>query len=364
METMPNESDHRHEAQPRVGRAADAPVEGVMSADTESVHPLVTVGVPVYNGEEGIRRALDMVLEQDYPNIEIVISDNASTDGTGAICEEYAARDSRIRYFRNDVNRGATWNFAHLLDLAAGKYFLWAAHDDERAPTFIRKCVELLERDASAVLCQSHVSFVVEGHDGEFYRANFDAVRDKRTTVSRFRQVLADAPSTVIYGVLRLDAVRKTQGLKASISSDVAFRNELALYGDFVQVEETLFTYYQRAKWNTVDDDYRAYHAGGSRPWWYLPFVVLFFDQASRIRAADLPATVKLGLFAVLVEAEIREKAVKVLLKTTGRVCPEPYKEELGKMLYWKLLHTPNVEADMTPLYVNRIIKPMLGWWR
>ena len=115
--------------------------------------PRVSIGLPVYNGERFLARAIDSLLAQDFVDFELVISDNASTDGTGEISRDYAARDPRIRYHRNERNIGAVGNFNRTLDLASGEYFKWAAHDDWCAPQFLGRCVEVLDDDPSTVLC-------------------------------------------------------------------------------------------------------------------------------------------------------------------------------------------------------------------
>jgi glycosyltransferase involved in cell wall biosynthesis len=92
--------------------------------------PQVSIGMPVYNGAKFIREALDSLLAQTFTDFELIISDNASTDGTEAICREYAAKDVRVRYVRQAQNRGAIANFQYVLDEAVGGYFMWAAADD------------------------------------------------------------------------------------------------------------------------------------------------------------------------------------------------------------------------------------------
>jgi glycosyltransferase involved in cell wall biosynthesis len=99
--------------------------------------PLVSIGLPVYNGERFIQKALDSLLAQDYPNMELIISDNASTDRTRDMCLTYQVKDSRVHYYRNDVNIGMMSNFKRALDLARGEYFMFAAHDDTWSPEFI-----------------------------------------------------------------------------------------------------------------------------------------------------------------------------------------------------------------------------------
>jgi glycosyltransferase involved in cell wall biosynthesis len=112
--------------------------------------PLVSIGMPIYNGENYIRRAMDSLLAQDYQNFELNISDNASTDGTWEICQEYAARDSRIKLAANERNLGIRANFQIVLDRARGKYFMWAAADDYWYPAFISSLVNELETHANA----------------------------------------------------------------------------------------------------------------------------------------------------------------------------------------------------------------------
>jgi glycosyltransferase involved in cell wall biosynthesis len=92
--------------------------------------PSVSIGMPVFNGESFIREALDSLLTQTFTDFELIISDNASTDGTEAISREYAERDARIRYVRQPENMGALKNFQFVLEEAVGEYFMWAAADD------------------------------------------------------------------------------------------------------------------------------------------------------------------------------------------------------------------------------------------
>ena len=112
--------------------------------------PQVSIGMPVYNGEKFIREALDSLLAQTFTDFELIISDNASMDGTEAICREYAERDQRIRYVRQAENRGPAANFRFVLDEAVGEYFMWAAADDVWTSRFIENCSQMLINDHSA----------------------------------------------------------------------------------------------------------------------------------------------------------------------------------------------------------------------
>ena len=120
----------------------------------------VSMGMPVYNGERYVAEAIESVLQQTFGDFELVISDNGSTDSTRSICEGYAARDPRVRYFRSDANRGATWNFNRVVELSRGEYFRWAAHDDRIRPEYLERCVAVLDADPEAVLCYTQVEII------------------------------------------------------------------------------------------------------------------------------------------------------------------------------------------------------------
>lgn len=112
----------------------------------------MSVGIPVYNGEQFIAQAIESVLAQTYPAIELIISDNASEDATEDICRGYSKTDHRIRYFRLDRNVGANLNYRKVADLAAGDYFKWLAADDYLAPEFINTCLQEFARPEPVIV--------------------------------------------------------------------------------------------------------------------------------------------------------------------------------------------------------------------
>jgi glycosyltransferase involved in cell wall biosynthesis len=113
----------------------------------------VSIGLPVYNGMPYLPDAIESLLAQDHANLEIVISDNASTDGTAEYCERISAQDPRVRYHRFDTNVGAAVNFRRCFDLSEGEYFAWAAHDDRLDPSFVSTCLAALECRPDAAMC-------------------------------------------------------------------------------------------------------------------------------------------------------------------------------------------------------------------
>jgi glycosyltransferase involved in cell wall biosynthesis len=242
--------------------------------DMENVnHPLVSIGVPVFNGEKLLAQALNSLLNQDYNNLEIIISDNGSTDTTSNICKEFVNKDTRIQYFRSEENFGLSWNFNRVQELSNGKYFMWAAYDDLREPSFVRACVEKMEECPEAVLCQAHTATFIEGRNEKLCVANLDSFESVTGLMERYRETLKRFPATAIYGLYRSSAMRKTRMFEKVIATDIAFIQELSIYGNFVQVPEVLFHYIGRKKWNNIHQDYKTFLGKGRKPWWYLPFL-------------------------------------------------------------------------------------------
>ncbi|MBN1452608.1 MAG: glycosyltransferase family 2 protein [Anaerolineales bacterium] len=206
-------------------------------------HPLVSIGLPVYNGEQHVRRALDSLLAQDYENFELIISDNASTDGTPAICQEYAARDRRIQYHRNEVNKGSVWNFNRAFELSSGKYFAWAGHDDWWESAFISKCAAALEKMSDAVLCYMLAEY--EDQDGQHLDImDSDISTYKLNRLERLHTVILRLRSAeAIFGLIRADALRQTTLTQDCFGSDKSLIYQLAILGHIIKVPEVLHHY-------------------------------------------------------------------------------------------------------------------------
>src|SRR5262245_45798827 len=122
--------------------------------------PLVSIGLPVFNGEKHIQQALDSLLAQSYDNFELNISDNASTDGTEDLCRLYAAKDNRVHYYRQPRNVGLKANWRCVLQLASGEYFMWAQHDDCWSIDYISVLLDCLLAYPDAVLAAGRTLYI------------------------------------------------------------------------------------------------------------------------------------------------------------------------------------------------------------
>lgn len=207
----------------------------------EQAMPRISIGMPVYNGARHIREALDSLLGQTFSDLELIIGDNASTDDTEAICREYAARDSRIRYIRHEKNIGAIKNFDFVYRQSRGQYFKWAAHDDKIAPTFLERCAEVLDRDPEVVLCYARVTHIdAQSQSISDYDSGFHLVSE--SPVERFRAFFkAPVKCTPIFGLMRSKAIRTLGPQGDYIAADRIYLGELALMGKIHEVPENLF---------------------------------------------------------------------------------------------------------------------------
>jgi glycosyltransferase involved in cell wall biosynthesis len=169
--------------------------------------PLVSVGLPTYNRAPSLRRAVESVLAQDYPNFELIISDNASPDGTQALCEEFSRRDSRVRYVCQPVNLGLAKNFEFVLAEARGEFFVWLSDDDWFDPAYLSQC-------AGALVAQTELGLVCGTdryyEDGKFVfenrRINLLEDSGSERVLSYYRQVGING---TFYGLMRREQLLK-----------------------------------------------------------------------------------------------------------------------------------------------------------
>jgi glycosyltransferase involved in cell wall biosynthesis len=205
--------------------------------------PIVSIGMPIYNASACICRALDSLLAQDFTDFELIICDNASTDDTYAICQAYAERDSRIRLYRNERNIGAQNNFTRVYELAAGQYFMWAAHDDWWEPGFIRACLAGLQARPDAALCFTESYYHYE-NTGATRLEHYPADISSAEAWQRCYQLLkTPAVNTPVYGLYRRETIRPGLPFQAIEASDTVFLLHMAQQGPFIRVDQPLHHY-------------------------------------------------------------------------------------------------------------------------
>jgi len=203
--------------------------------------PIVTVGVPVRNGARFLCDTLDSLLRQTYSNFELIISDNASSDNTDKIAIAYASADKRVRYHRHEKNVGISGNYNYLASAARGTYFKWAAGDDLCEPTFLARCVDILDNNADVVLAYAKTRFIDDtGAPLEYSDPGFDL--RSSSAKDRLKYVIfAGHWVNAIFGLIRTSTLRQTRLLPKYAGGDYPFLGELAVRGKLVEVPEPLF---------------------------------------------------------------------------------------------------------------------------
>jgi glycosyltransferase involved in cell wall biosynthesis len=202
--------------------------------------PLVTVGVPTFNSGLFVRESLESLASQDYRNLQIIVSDDGSTDDTAAICAEFAARDPRFRLSRGP-HLGERHNFNSLLALAQGEYFMWAADHDLRDARYISACVAALESDREAVLAYSR-TMLIDKDGNELGPMDDVLVITQHRPLDRYRRIIWHLEwCNAIYGVMRRDAIARTGGYGPTPGPDHLVLAKMAIQGTFIQLDEPLF---------------------------------------------------------------------------------------------------------------------------
>lgn len=205
-------------------------------------HPRVSVGMPVFNGDRFLAEALESALAQTFTDFELIVSDNGSTDRTEQICRSYATRDTRIRYCRNEVNRGAAWNHNRVVELARGEYFKWWSHDDLCAPGLLGACVSVMDSDPGIILCSAQTQII--DAEGQLMQRYFNPLSRMSSPEPHNRfcdAVIHNHMCYELYGVTRTEVLRKTPLIASYTGSDRILVADLALRGRFYELPGILF---------------------------------------------------------------------------------------------------------------------------
>ncbi|WP_428937696.1 glycosyltransferase family 2 protein [Fontivita pretiosa] len=285
--------------------------------------PRLSIGVPVYNGARFLRATLDSILAQTWTDFELIICDNCSTDATESICREYAAKDPRVRYFRNERNLGPAPNYNRCFQYARGELFKWNAADDCIEPTFVQRCIELLDSDPS-IVCAHTKTILIDDQGRPYRKYDHELDLDHPSPVVRFARLVfvnhRKHNAHEFWGVVRAEALRKTPMKGSFPSADRILMSFWALQGRIARVEEYLFLnreHPQRSQRAIANRDFRPGSAlsrwigGGPTPpyeWWdpRLKGRIVFpewrwvWEYLRAVRMTKLPLRHKLGCYAVM----------------------------------------------------------------
>jgi glycosyltransferase involved in cell wall biosynthesis len=195
--------------------------------------PLVSIGLPAYNAEPYIRECLDGIVNQTYENIEIIVSNNSSTDNTSTICLEYQKRDSRIKYHCQTENKGGLANFQFVLNEAKGKYFLWAAADDALELNWIEILVNLMEESPRSAMAFGLIKYINSNSEPVDCPRNiksFKNINSQKTRLLRMIESIRTRSDLLYYGMHRRENLNNVKLAMSKLSSSDNEQSTALLY--------------------------------------------------------------------------------------------------------------------------------------
>ena len=267
--------------------------------------PTVTVGIPVFNGARFIRHAVESVLAQSFTDYELLISDNASVDGTAAICAEFAANDRRVKFVQQDRNRGPFWNLKFVTERATGGFLVWLAHDDALHRLYVEECVAYLERNPRAVIVTGDFRIVDESGN-QIDMEVLQSIREDIPWVQRcsqfFRYPIYSNVFYAFYGMIRADACRAVMNSvkepKYMSQIELPVLSRLATMGEITSLPTALRDY-RRVSTSLYHSEMNSL----SRKPTYARGIIqaghisrLIIDQVSVLMRSHFPFTRKLGV--------------------------------------------------------------------
>ena len=270
-----------------------------------SAVPRVSIGIPVFNGENYLDEAIASVRAQTFDDLEVIVSDNASTDRTGQIALDHAASDERVRYVRNERNLGAAPNYNRAWSEARAPYFKWLAHDDRIAPDYLSATPDVLDREPDVVLCNTVVDYIDCRGDsiGTYRSVLHEAGVDD--PARRFAVMVLRSHSCVdFFGLVRRSAMQDSLLHGPFHGADRAFLAQMTLRGRLVQVDRPLVEMREHEqRYTRVQQkarDRQSWHDSRRNGAIELPTWRLYREYLSMLRNEDLPVGARARAYGVL----------------------------------------------------------------
>ncbi len=285
-----------------------------------SAPPPVSIGMPVFNGEDFLAETITALLAQTAADFELIITDNGSTDATEAICRAFAKDDTRLKYFRYEENLGAAVNYSRCFSLSSSPLFKWAAHDDLCRPELLERSVSALRDHGDAVLAHSRVQSIDPKGEILKHWPSRPALAHSNP-LARANDVLSRQDTFPIWGLMRRDVLANTGLLGSYAEHDRPLLYELALAGRFVEIDDFLFMDREHPGRSVRASDHRDPHTA-----------VAWYDTRLQGRLV-LPAWRLLGEFT----AALRRSAIP----------PRQYAPYAVQLAGWAARHRSELVRDL-----------------
>jgi glycosyltransferase involved in cell wall biosynthesis len=275
-----------------------------IKSNNEKAPPRVSIGMPVYNEAAYLKKTISSLLGQDFADFELIISDNASTDGTGEICKKAAATDSRIKFHSFEKNQGVRVNFQKTLDMAGGQYFMWAAGHDLWSKNYISSCLKLLDTHPKAVLAFGSSAWI--GPDDKAINKECGWYDTRGMSLAGRFFCVFWGNMHPIYGLIRKKALMQSLGVPDMVGADLVLLTRLALMGDLLC--DPSATWYRRMmrheatyKEKVARYKSREFQLAGKGLGRLFPLAALPLELGKAVMNAKIPADEKTSLLAALI---------------------------------------------------------------
>ena len=329
---------------------------GVMS------EPLVSVVFPVYNGERLIKSALKQILLQTHKNIEIIFSDNSSSDTSRSILNSIAKESSNIKIYYQQQNLGAMSNVNFLFSKAQGKYILLAALDDYRSQNYIAEMVKVLEDRPDVALCIPQVQMILANENTKVYTINDLSEHQLERSIGRYYQTLFSFPNVSWYGIYRASMLKKIPPIPDTFAGDLIFIQMLSLIGKFKYCEAAVLEFVMKEKWNTKSMDARFFYGTRKDPRNIPRSLIVLMTQIRTITEIRIPIYEKMAAMSMLCLFEMYKTGLK-MCKLIIRNLPlsDKLKLKVCRKFYFRVMKPSWITVNDPQSFELREIRPVLG---
>jgi glycosyltransferase involved in cell wall biosynthesis len=278
--------------------------------------PLVSIGVPAYNGAGFLRKTLQSLINQTYKNLQIIVSDDCSSDDTLQICFSFRDYDSRVIVVSNKERLGAVANFNRVVELAKGEFFFWNAQDDYRDHSYVECCMSQFKSNNNLVFCHSKYSDSAVSENSEFLVRSLNFIINEPDFRSRFLKAYKSfIGSTAFYGMYRMSMMHRKLKWGNFIASDCCIFNACLLEGDICEVEEILFFYSGRTNVRSVFDHYRFLDPFSSRKWFAFPYLRYLLETIRSVVLSSVNLSNKVLIIRDILAYEVLNIPLKAVYK-------------------------------------------------
>lgn len=277
---------------------------------------LVSVGIPIYNGIKVIRRSIDSIIDQTYKNLEIIILDDCSHDGSFELIKKLYSSNENIKIYQNKINIGLTENCSKIFKLSSGKYFFWNAQDDFRDKKYVEKCVYKMEENPEASLCNSFTAVFYKDPNRIMHINNLNSLDNNKNLLNRYWKLLRNYNDVNIYGFIRSEQLAKTKLWLPINGSANNLLFELISLGKFIQVKEMLFYYSGQSMYDRPSPVQEYSRQSRKKAFFKVPFLILMINQIKSILNKKINIIQKVNIIFLILADSFLVNLGKVIFRS------------------------------------------------